>query len=114
MRTLDEPEMKLEIIYPDKPGFALLAYDILQNILRTFDLTGRLTVGEADQFSVSLGNIVIYSEHKANCSEIDQEKILIEMTKHNKPKGVLDLSTQSSPKEPADSEQFTDCLCSGE
>jgi hypothetical protein len=109
-----EVKMKLEIIYPDKPGFALLAYEILQEISRLFELTGGLTAGQGDRFSVSLGTHTIYSKRKANCSAIDQGKILLELAKHKKLKKGLDLSTQSSQKEMTDIEDFTDCFCSGE
>lgn len=110
----DDAKMKLEIIYPDKPGFALLAYEILQEISRLFEFTGGLTAEEEDQFSVSLGNLVIYSKRNATCSEIDQGKILLELAKHKKLKRGLDLSTQSNMQETTDVDECTGCFCSGE
>lgn len=106
---------RLLVTYPRQPGFTLLAYQIVTEISKRFNLTGAYQEDLNGLFTVTLDEVPVYTCNSKNLDEVDRKHIVDAVEKTGLPV-TMKIKTARKRVSSNDTiiEEYPDCFCSGE
>lgn len=113
--TGEQQPLEVVVGYPQRPGFNMLAYQLVERCRLRFGLPGRFDPTERDCFCVSLAGRQLYcssGDDPAQISFAEIDRLLGEVVPPIEP--TQQKSACGGSKEVNDDEDYPDCFCSGE
>jgi hypothetical protein len=105
---------RVQITYPQKPGFIILCHELLTEIRSRFCLSGSSRLSPTNNCTVTLDEITVYSSYPENPNEIERLEIIYSISRLTPPVAETMLAESKKDTDDPDPESWDDCLCSGE